>query len=272
VGAREGTCTSCGQQFLSGSRGVIPTRCTACRNHRPCATCGHQRPQDRKRYCSDDCQPRCLPGTCDRLAVKNGYCENHNAAYQKYGDPLGAKYTWGPPGLRKRREGSTTGRSRATPAETHRCLVCDGTPETVEWRSSTRRWCTKAHARLWYKHGGQIPEGFTCVECETWVLYNTGEGKRLRSDSKLCRDCAKVRTYELTAWDLAKRDGNTCRLCGDPVDLSLRFPHHRSPSVDHIIPQSQGGGHHAENLQLACWICNVRRKDRPLGKGVTING
>ena len=38
----------------------------------------------------------------------------------------------------------------------------------------------------------------------------------------------------------------------------------RNLEIDHIIPQSQGGGHELENLQLLCGYCNRMKGSRPM--------
>ncbi|MCK9603246.1 MAG: HNH endonuclease [Candidatus Omnitrophica bacterium] len=47
------------------------------------------------------------------------------------------------------------------------------------------------------------------------------------------------------------RDGFQCAYCGE-----------RGTTVDHIIPQSKGGGNTWENLITACQACNNRKSDR----------
>ena len=58
-----------------------------------------------------------------------------------------------------------------------------------------------------------------------------------------------------------KRDNRTCQLCGTPVDKSATKSGAR-PTLDHIIPQSHGGPHTADNLRLAHGACNSRRSNR----------
>jgi len=48
-------------------------------------------------------------------------------------------------------------------------------------------------------------------------------------------------------------------VCGEPVDLTLAWPHRMSRSVDHIIPISRGGAHVPENCQIAHLSCNCRK-------------
>ncbi len=56
---------------------------------------------------------------------------------------------------------------------------------------------------------------------------------------------------------------NTCGICGQPVDKTLKPPHPLSPVIDHIIPISKGG-HPSDlkNLQLAHWQCNRAKSDK----------
>ncbi|MDM8524197.1 HNH endonuclease signature motif containing protein [Desulfococcaceae bacterium HSG8] len=51
---------------------------------------------------------------------------------------------------------------------------------------------------------------------------------------------------------LEKRDGNCCCYClSSEENCGLRM------HVDHIIPESAGGGSSPDNLCLACFSCNV---------------
>jgi len=46
-----------------------------------------------------------------------------------------------------------------------------------------------------------------------------------------------------------RRDGGKCRNCGSRQDLHF----------DHVIPRSWGGASTAENVQLLCRDCNLRK-------------
>ncbi len=56
---------------------------------------------------------------------------------------------------------------------------------------------------------------------------------------------------------------NTCGICGQPVDMTLKTPHPMAPCIDHIIPIAKGG-HPSDitNLQLAHWNCNRQKADK----------
>jgi hypothetical protein len=58
-----------------------------------------------------------------------------------------------------------------------------------------------------------------------------------------------------------ERNGGRCAICGEAVDLSLTSGRHQA-TLDHIFPQSRGGTHERENLQLAHRQCNSRKGDR----------
>jgi len=58
---------------------------------------------------------------------------------------------------------------------------------------------------------------------------------------------------------LRQRDGDLCGICGLTVG-NAPHPDPLSPSVDHIIPVSAGGGRHdAANVQLVHLACNTRK-------------
>ena len=61
---------------------------------------------------------------------------------------------------------------------------------------------------------------------------------------------------------------SVCGVCGRPVDMSLKYPHPMSATVDHIIPVAKGGGSELSNLQLTHLWCNRQKSDRLLVPGV----
>jgi 5-methylcytosine-specific restriction endonuclease McrA len=55
------------------------------------------------------------------------------------------------------------------------------------------------------------------------------------------------------------RDGFACAYCG--ADLHDAEP--RAVTLDHLVPQCDGGTHEPTNLVTACLACNSRRQNRP---------
>ena len=54
-----------------------------------------------------------------------------------------------------------------------------------------------------------------------------------------------------------------CGICGQPVDMRLKWPDPMSKTIDHIIPVAKGG-HPSDisNLQLAHFKCNRLKSDK----------
>lgn len=63
------------------------------------------------------------------------------------------------------------------------------------------------------------------------------------------------------------RDGWICQHCKKRVNKELKWPHPKSPSLDHIIPLNKGGTHTYKNVQLAHLLCNMSKKDTLLPEG-----
>lgn len=61
------------------------------------------------------------------------------------------------------------------------------------------------------------------------------------------------------------RAGEPCALCGQPIDLSIRYPDPMSFTVDHVVPSSHGGTDHYEQLRPAHFRCNRTRSNGPDG-------
>jgi 5-methylcytosine-specific restriction endonuclease McrA len=60
----------------------------------------------------------------------------------------------------------------------------------------------------------------------------------------------------LTRENVFKRDGNECVYCGDT--------NYKTLTIDHVIPQSKGGGNTWDNLVTACRKCNGEKADLSL--------
>jgi len=60
-----------------------------------------------------------------------------------------------------------------------------------------------------------------------------------------------------------------CAICGKPVDMSLKWPHPLSKSIDHIVPVSLGGHpSDRDNLQLAHLACNRAKSNKLIEKHI----
>lgn len=66
------------------------------------------------------------------------------------------------------------------------------------------------------------------------------------------------RTSQRSAYrQLLWEQSPTCFYCGATI-------RRRGGTLDHVLPQSRGGGHHPSNLVLCCRHCNLAKRDRTL--------
>ncbi|MCW2904917.1 MAG: hypothetical protein JWO67_7182 [Streptosporangiaceae bacterium] len=70
--------------------------------------------------------------------------------------------------------------------------------------------------------------------------------------------------------EIWERDGGTCQICGDPIDVTQPWPHPLSRTLDHVIPLVLGGTHEPANVQLAHARCNSQKGDRLPGSAGTV--
>jgi len=69
-----------------------------------------------------------------------------------------------------------------------------------------------------------------------------------------------------------ERDAWRCGICSLKVDSRLKYPHPKSPSLDHVIPMALGGGHTYINVQCAHLICNSRKSHHGTGDQLALIG
>lgn len=73
---------------------------------------------------------------------------------------------------------------------------------------------------------------------------------------------ARLRTDHDTRLFVWSRDGGRCRNCNSTVELQF----------DHVIPVALGGANTAENIELLCRTCNLRKSARLAAPAPRWNG
>ncbi|WP_432050298.1 HNH endonuclease [Verrucosispora sp. NA02020] len=71
---------------------------------------------------------------------------------------------------------------------------------------------------------------------------------------------------------VGERDGWCCGICQNPIDPTLRAPHPKSQSLDHVIPLAEGGPHTYANTRISHLRCNVLRQHRGGGEQLALIG
>lgn len=107
-----------------------------------------------------------------------------------------------------------------------------------------------------------------CAECGRAFVDRQGQA---RYCSSLCTKRAGRRRWKVKADRLVapsvrryvyRRDRWMCQACHTRVAWTKVVPHPRAPTIDHIIPQSEGGDHNPANLRTTHFKCNWERGNR----------
>ena len=67
------------------------------------------------------------------------------------------------------------------------------------------------------------------------------------------------------------RANPVCWICGEAIDLTLKYPDPMSGTLDHILPVSKGGLDFASNLKPAHAHCNIKRQDKDATEVAPLN-
>lgn len=104
-------------------------------------------------------------------------------------------------------------------------------------------------------------------ERQAWTDKRRDRYHRRRAQKKATTSGAPVIRDEIAA-----RDGFRCGICSDRVDMARVWPHPLSPSLDHVVPLSEGGTHEPANVQLAHLRCNTAKGNRGGGEQLMLLG
>ena len=136
--------------------------------------------------------------------------------------------------------------------DAHICKVCGKEYTLREYMEST--------GSRYYRDSG-----YCSAECrDAHTKERNKISRKGRRDSHRHRAVKFGCTYDssVTLPKLIKRKGLRCAICGemcDPNDHTWGYTGPQSPSIDHIIPMSKGGGHVWGNVQVAHIICNSEK-------------
>lgn len=62
--------------------------------------------------------------------------------------------------------------------------------------------------------------------------------------------------------EIYARDKYRCGICGKKISMNEHVPHPLSPTIDHVLPLSEGGPHVSTNVRAAHFRCNSLRSNR----------
>lgn len=111
------------------------------------------------------------------------------------------------------------------------------------------------------------PDDYTLYDFEDWCELSKGycEGRFVNTPTFSVRVPEVIllnafngfirQEVRFSRRNIFERDKNTCQYCAKRLSKS-------ELTIDHVVPQSKGGGDTWENLVLACVRCNVRKANR----------
>lgn len=131
------------------------------------------------------------------------------------------------------------------PKVTVACKQC-AQPFVYERFNGERELCGKRCADDFYR--AHNPEAFR--------RQRRGQAQRRRAAKR------SVEVERFKDVEIYERDRWICQLCGKPTHRKYSRSDILSPTLDHIVPLTQGGAHLRVNVQLAHMICNSLKGDR----------
>lgn len=169
-----------------------------------------------------------------------------------------------------------SGNFRSSPLTIKACKTCGG---QFIARPTSRLYCSETCS---YRTLIAAPSEHTCDDCGLSFVSDWGD-KRTRFCSQKCGKryvrrqrrrrhghrnkhrrrarAAGVEHEPISRRKVLERDDWRCGICGGRISKTVKYPHPRSPSLDHIVPIAKGGPHLYRNVQAAHFKCNTLKSD-----------
>lgn len=134
----------------------------------------------------------------------------------------------------------------------------------VAWKSARSRECGVCGSLLVDRFVSALYCSPTC-SARAWRLRNPDRYAEMgrRHASRRRARIAATTVEDFTEADVRMAHGDDCYLCGDQINFKLKWPHPKSPSLDHVVPLSAGGTHTLDNVAMTCLSCNHSKNARP---------
>jgi len=145
---------------------------------------------------------------------------------------------------------SRVARSRAT----HKCVWCGKVFGGDRRGDDMNLYCSR---RCYFRHKAQIVAAGGGVTQRKRRTDNAGNDKLSPSQKRRDRIQASGRRERISRREIFERDNWRCGICGRKVNRKSVHPHPQSPTLDHIVALAVGGTHTRNNLQCACFKCNI---------------
>lgn len=256
----------CGQRCAKRSLKGVP-------HQRACATCGcnisHR--MGNAQYCASctEDRPKAHEESRKKRAARPALCPQCESEYTAHAPEQ--KY------CSMRCSLKATRAAQLSKVLTKTCLACG---DQFTTRDARVVGCSTACKHWARKYPGRTRALLS--QCETCGNLFEGSRANMRFCSRRCiayagKHIRRARERGNDAEPVSRsaileRDRWKCQLCRKPIPKTLKAPHPRSPSLDHIIPLSQGGAHRPANVQAAHLGCNVSKGNRGGGEQLLLIG
>lgn len=271
---------TCGRLMWRGTGGLPPgeAMCRQCRLAHPatrvgkaCTICQRET-LGRRTTCSAACFEARLAqvqelGAASRRRPEPHRCEVCSAAFRPtYGGQRTCGRTCGVVLKERNRPPQLVEIPNSRPAvlTLGSCRVCSKAFFATSEREHCSPRCSKVFHDRSYRLRHYVPR--KCADCGGAVatarkkcdgcVHSTRRATKRRQKSR--RVCRVREPYTLA--EIANRDAFKCGLCRKRVPMNRAVPDHLAPTIDHLIPISDGGDDVRANVQLAHFICNSRRR------------
>lgn len=250
-------CPKCGKafQWYDFGKKYCSKECSPYVRNRKhiCQYCGIEyKPKHTKnKYCSFECSRKAH--TKNIFTCQNCGKEYHNTRGKKEGIKFCS------------RECAFDSLKKNARGDKHICKACGKEYFTKEFNSVF--YCSEK-----CKIKSSIRKSF-CIICGEEFTHSAYAKAKVCKNISCIREVYKIKSAKRRAQKLNNivgeidiktiymRDGFKCGICHKKVLMHKKFPHKKSPSIDHIIPITLGGSTTMNNLQLAHLSCNISKKN-----------
>lgn len=105
-----------------------------------------------------------------------------------------------------------------------------------------------------------------------WRSENVDRYRRRRQVEDHRRRAVKAGAFveDVDRLVVMERDGWRCHLCGGQIPKNAVWPDLMYPTIDHIVPLSEGGEHSYANVAAAHFSCNAAKSNRGGGEQLAL--